>query len=436
MTRLDPEAKAPGVTRMLISTALLLIALVAGYVSWVGLPARGDTGGYPVESGSVDPDPAAAAAAQSFRAQPAMPVPVATARARRGDLVMKITATGTAEATRLLEVQSAANVGTIVEIAARDGDVVEAGAALVRIDDTDLRLEVQKVREGLIAAIAKFSEGRLFFEAGDDASEEIRELGDAQDQLFAGLFSPEHFRSLISDPRFDELFSTITRDEIIAAQDSLMTRRAAYRQAELELERATTRAPFGGQVAELKAVVGQRVTAGTTLLTLVDADPIRVQVEVLESEAGLVRHGRRAEVRFAAFPGEVFSGRVESISPLVDPEKRSLGVTVTLPNPELRLKPGMFAQITLDTQIFTDRLIVPAEAVLLRDERPMLFVVQDSRSSWIYIKKGLENAEWVEVLDGVAAGDEVIVSGHFSLAHDAVVRVIEETEADSTAERD
>ena len=111
-------------------------------------------------------------------------------------------------------------------------------------------------------------------------------------------------------------------------------------------------------------------------------------------------------------------------------------MTVTLANPELRLKPGMFAQITLDTEIFTNRLVVPANAVLLRDERPMLFVVLESRSNWIYIQKGLENTEWVEVMDGVAPGDEVIVSGHFSLAHDAAVRVVEDADPGTAAEHD
>ncbi len=436
MTQTVCEPSAPGLARILTSTVVLLAVAVATYVAWFGLPARADPrDDAEVASSSATPS-GEGPATSTLRAQPAMPVPVVTARARRDDLVMKITATGIAEATRLLEIQSAANNGNIVEIAAREGDVVEVGAILVRIDDTELRLEVQKAREGLIAAIAKFSEGRLFFEPDDNTSDDLQDLVGAQDQLFGGFLSPEHFRSLISDPRFDELFNSITRDEIIAAQDNLMTRRASYRQSELELERAVTRAPFGGQVAEIEVVVGQRLSAATTLLTLVDADPIRVVVEVLESEAGLVRRGRRAEVRFAAFPGDIFVGQVESISPLVDPEKRALGVTVTLANANLRLKPGMFAQIVLDTEIFTDRLIVPADAVLLRDERPMLFVVHDSRSSWIYIDRGLANESWVEVLDGVAPGDEVIVSGHFSLAHDAAVRVVDAVDVDPARQND
>ncbi len=418
MNEAEP-APRPKPLRILISTALLIGLAAAGYVALNGLPAGGDTAAEtPVEAESGEAEGA------SIQAPPSVPVPVVTAPADRRELVMKITATGNAEAVRRLEMQ-AASAGDLVEVNVTEGQVVEKGQLLAAIDDTELRLNVRKARESLVMAVANFSENVAYLK--EYGGEDSRAL---EASAFASLIDAEDFRTLIDDPRFDELFSTITRDEVMAARDNLLSQQANFEQAELELARARTTAPFAGQIAELEVVVGQRVSAGTKLVTLIDANPIRVRVAVLESEAGLVRIGRRAEVHFAAYPGETFVGRVGAISPLVDPEERTLEVLVMLPNDDLRLKPGMFAQIVLETQIFADRLIVPANAVLLRGDRPMVFRVLNGRSDWVYIEKGLENSEWVEVLEGIDPGDEVIVSGHYSLAHDAAVRVVD-AEADA-----
>jgi len=216
----------------------------------------------------------------------------------------------------------------------------------------------------------------------------------------------------------------------------------ALEQAELALVRTRITAPFAGQVAGLEAtsgpnskswpVAGQRVNAGTNLMMLVDPDPIRVRVEVIESEISFVRNGRRAEVTFQAFPGEVFYGNVEAIDAVVDAVRKTLSVSVHLPNADRRLKPGMFAQVSLDAEILEDRLLVPLEAVLLRDNRELVFVVRDGRAQWEYVTTGHENEQWIEVLsDNIQEGDVVVTGGHFTLAHDIPVNiaVAEETES-------
>jgi cell shape-determining protein MreC len=86
----------------------------------------------------------------------------------------------------------------------------------------------------------------------------------------------------------------------------------------------------------------------------------------------------------------------------------------------------MFAHVVLDTEIFADRLLVPVEAVLLRDNRQLVFVVRDGRAQWEYVTTGLENEEWMEIIgDNLNEGDIVVTSGHFTLAHDTQVTIIE-----------
>ena len=172
-------------------------------------------------------------------------------------------------------------------------------------------------------------------------------------------------------------------------------------------------------------------------MTVVDLDPIKVEVQVLEAEVGYLEEGRRATVRFAAFPGEAFEGRIESINPVVDPEQRTGRVTVLLPNPEGRIKPGMYAEVSLDAQSFADRILVPRTAILERGEgRTMLFVYEGGEdrglAKWRYVETGRESDRWVEIVPSdegmVEPGETVLVDGHHYLAHDTPVRLVENPE--------
>lgn len=106
-------------------------------------------------------------------------------------------------------------------------------------------------------------------------------------------------------------------------------------------------------------------------MTLVSLDPIRVEVQVLESEISRISAGDAARVRFAAFGEESFVGRVQTVNPVVDARPRTAKVTVLLRNPDGRILPGMYAQVTVEAQRFSDRLLVPRRAILERDRRSM-----------------------------------------------------------------
>jgi RND family efflux transporter MFP subunit len=202
-------------------------------------------------------------------------------------------------------------------------------------------------------------------------------------------------------------------------------------------------APFAGRVADLRVVEGQHVTAGTELLSVVDLDPIDVEAQVLEAQLGLLSEGRRAEVTFAAFPGELFSGVIETINPVVDPETRTGRVTVRIANPNGRIKPGMYAEVLLDAQALPDRVLVPRTAILERGEgrrRTMLFVYEEGPrgglAKWRYVNPGRENDTHVEILaEGpeqgmVEPGEVVLVDGHHYLAHDTPIRLVEDVVAE------
>jgi RND family efflux transporter MFP subunit len=286
--------------------------------------------------------------------------------------------------------------GIIKEIPVRENQGVTEGGLLIQVDTVEYALALARARADHVSAQARYEE-MIFF---DDE---------------------------ITDPAVRAERARLSR-----ARSGLAQAEVALEEATLNLEQTSVKAPFPGRVADLRVVEGQHVSPGTELLTIVDLDPIKVEVQVLEKEIGYLQEGRRATVTFAAFPGEAFTGRVSTINPVVDPEFRTARVTLLLSNPQGRIKPGMYARVSLEAQFYPDRILVPRSAILEKDRRDMLFVFEDGRAKWRYVTRGLESDELVEIVPNeaegtsmVEPGEIVLIDNHFYIQHDAPVRLVD-----------
>lgn len=332
-----------------------------------------------------------------------LPTAVTGAEVLQDTLWITVDAAGQAAAFRRTTLNAQVE-GVVHEVPVRENARIAAGTTLVQIDTLELALNVASRRAALSDAQAQFEAARIF----DDR---------------------------ITDPEVRR-----RREEVLRSSTGLNSAEVELRSAELQLARARVTAPWEGRVADLMVVPGTYVTAGTELLTVVDLDPIKVEVQVLEAELGYLSEGRRARVTFAAFPGEVFQGDISTINPVVDPELRTGRVTVLLPNPNGRIKPGMYADVSLDARAFPNRIMAPRSAVLERgdDNRKIVFLFNGTgdtgRAQWQYVNTGEENNFYVELLpsdDGqqVAAGQIVLVDGHHYLSHDTAIRLVENVAA-------
>ncbi len=167
-------------------------------------------------------------------------------------------------------------------------------------------------------------------------------------------------------------------------------------------------------------------------MTLIDLRSLYVDADILENEIGLVQSGSNAKVSFTAFPGESFAGSIVSINPLIDIEKKTRRVTVLIDNPANRLIAGMFATVVLDAEILEDRLLVPKEAIVLRDDRPVVFIARENengelRAVWSYVETGKQNEEFVEIISSkfdLKPGESVVIDNHYTMIHDAKIRKV------------
>jgi Cu(I)/Ag(I) efflux system membrane fusion protein len=182
-------------------------------------------------------------------------------------------------------------------------------------------------------------------------------------------------------------------------------------------------APTGGIVQELGAREGAQVNPGMSLFTLVDLSSVWVMAEVPEGQLAWIGTGRAAKVRISAYPSEQFDGRVDFIYPGVNPETRTVRARLSVPNPALKLKPGMLAEVTIFGGPKREVLLVPTEAVIRTGTRSLV-IVSDGPGKFrpVPVELGMEGNGKTEVTSGLEAGEQVVVSGQFLLDSEANLR--------------
>ena len=373
-----------------VSAAILVVGLLgAGVV----LRLQGGDGNSEDGSAGAEDRPAVSASS-AFSTNIAIPVEAATVT--QETLIVSVNAG--AEAAAVKESRLLGQVeGRVTRVRVRENDPVKGGNVLIEIDPTEYELAVEREKAALERAEATFREIILFDDQIEDAA--VRE----------------------------------ERERVARAKSGMGEAEIRLKEAQLRLSRTKVRAPYDGRVATIKVVEGQAVRVGDELLTVVDLDPIKVEVQVLEGEIGFLQPGRKASISFSAFPDEIFYGTIATINPVVDRDTRTARVTVNVPNPEGRILPGMYARVSLQAKSFADRILVPRSAILERDRRTLLFVFEgegrDGLAKWRYVTTGLSNDSLIEIVENpdtkmVQAGEVVLTEGHYSLIHDAHVRLV------------
>ena len=177
----------------------------------------------------------------------------------------------------------------------------------------------------------------------------------------------------------------------------------------------TVYAPSSGIVLKREAVPGKYAEPGTTLYEVADLSMVWISADIYESEVAAVRLNQPVSVAFAAYPGETFRGTVTYIYPTMNAEARTVRVRLELPNPGLKLKPGMFGNVTLRTDA-ANTLVVPKEAVLETGLRQLVFLDQgQGRYEPASVKLGRRSQDSVEVIEGLKEGDRIVTSANFLL---------------------
>lgn len=226
----------------------------------------------------------------------------------------------------------------------------------------------------------------------------------------------------------------------LVVPQSVDAARAKSLMAKANLERAKTllgfcriTAPFSGVITRRSVDPGAFVPAATSgsaaqsavIVTLMDFDRVRVQVAVPENEAPLIKNGLPVKVAVEGLPGRAFDGSVTRSSQVLDDATKTMLVEIDLANPKRELRPGMFATVKIGVEKHSDALLVPVEVATIEKSGTSVFIVADGKARKLPVKTGFNDGTSVEILDGLAPDQAVILVGKQALSNGQAVNVTE-----------
>jgi Cu(I)/Ag(I) efflux system membrane fusion protein len=182
-------------------------------------------------------------------------------------------------------------------------------------------------------------------------------------------------------------------------------------------------APQDGVVSTLQVREGMFIKPSTRIMSLADLSSVWLLAEIFERQVDWVKVGQPAEVSLAFLPGRTWEGKVEYIYPSLDPKTRTLKARLRFSNPDEALKPNMYANVKIYGGPKDDVIVIPIEALIRtgREER-VIIARGEGRFESRPVRAGIESGEWVEILEGVEPGDNIVVSGQFLIDSEASLK--------------
>lgn len=360
----------------------------------------------------------AARPAPGARAQEPRQVRVVSAEAGRLPRVVVVTGTLAADEDVIAGFKVA---GRVSEIAVDLGTRVRRGQALARLDPADYRIRVAQAEAALRQARAGLG---LPPEGSDERVDPektalVREARAVLDEarLSRDRMAQLREKDLVARAELDTAVSRLlvaegryqaALEEVRNRQEILAGRRHALALARQELADTELRAPIDGAVRERRASVGEYLAAGAPVVALVRIHPLRLRVAVPEREASAVRIGQAVRVRLEGDPAE-HAGRVARLSPAIQEQNRTLLVEAEVSNPNGRIRPGAFARAEILVEAGPAAVLVPSSAIVTFAGVEKVFGIRDGRAVERPVRTGRRAGDRAEVLEGLSAGEPVVV---------------------------
>lgn len=321
------------------------------------------------------------------KVESARAVPVVVQQVRPSRFTVTLSPGGSTEAWR--EVDMAAQVGgTVLRVPHEIGDIVEKGDLLVEIDKRLYSAGVQQAKAGLLAA-----EGAHY---------------QAQRNL-------ERSRSLKENDRISDVEFEAVKLGALQAESGMLAARAALDLASKSLEDCEIRAPFKGRVAMLIPEVGEQVAPGMPMAAVVDLSSVLIRTSISERDAVRIQKGMPVDIFIPALQDMRFEGEVHSLGVRSDMRTRSFPLEILVPNVDGILLSGMSARSSIRLEDRAGAIVIPAGAVVEQYGEPIVFTMQEGVARRKNIRLGMREGDRVEVLEGLGAGEELIVQGQWSV---------------------
>jgi membrane fusion protein, multidrug efflux system len=362
-------------------------------------------------SHSTDPGPQAAPARAS-----SVKVPVSVATAGRRDLVRKITLPGTLVA--LNEATLYGKVaGYVKSISVDKGDRVRHGQTLAVLEAPEMVKEVDQAQASYREALASLNRAKAEANLQAATYARYREVhGKDPDAVSKQELDEYRSKSEVADA------------DVKLAEARVETARANHDRLVALSQYAFIAAPFGGVVTSRYVDPGALIQAATSstqgqpIATVQDLDTVRVYVSVAEIDVPFIHVGTPASLTTAAYPGKIFNAAVTRFAEALDSSTRTMKSEIDVRNPQHALRPGMYADVTLDIERLPNVLITPDSALVVEGSKKFVWVVRDGLAHKVQIETGRDDGTQMEIRSGLTGGEELVVAGKDGLAEGRAVQ--------------
>lgn len=307
---------------------------------------------------------------------------VVSAKAETQAFPIIVEALGTAVANESVNL-TAQQAETVKSVLFEDGEIVSRGQLLIELSDREEKARVNELAINIAEAKRQL-----------DRIKGLAKQSAASEQLL---------------------------DEQRARVDALEAQKDVV---DAQLSELQVRAPFSGRLGIRQVSIGSLVRPGDVISTLDDLSILKVDFSISELHFASVENGQTIVATSIAYPGESFTGLITSIDSRIDPVTRAIQVRAQIPNSDLKLRPGMLLQINVEKRV-VDALVIPEGALVSEGESQFVFVIDDegkARKTKVVI--GQRKPGWVQIIDGIDAGQEVIVEGTLKLRDGSGVKVV------------
>jgi|WetSurMetagenome_2_1015567.scaffolds.fasta_scaffold01967_2 RND family efflux transporter MFP subunit len=326
--------------------------------------------------------------------------------------------------------------GVVQEVPIQIGDSVQPGQILVRLNPTELDVALRRAQSQLRQTEAQLGiDGvRVKDPPPDEQISSVRTAMANRDDAQAQLRRAQRLRSQNLLPQADldtaETRVKVTEANLQAAMESLQSlkatlqdRRQAVELAQKKLNDAVIRSSVAGQINDRLVQPGEFIRENTPVASVVKMNPLKLKTAVQERYAGLIRNGMTVEFQVEPYPGEVFRGRVSTISPAVDTTTRTFPIEVLVDNGSGRLKPGLFAKGIILTKLDQNVIAISEDAISSLAGVSSVFVIEGNKARQQNITKGIQLDKLVEITSGLNGNETLATSNLTMLATGVQVQV-------------
>jgi membrane fusion protein (multidrug efflux system) len=311
-------------------------------------------------------------------------IPIEISQAELGDVSAVYSGTANLEAEEEAVVVAKTS-GVVKKLFVEEGDYVQKGQLLAKLDDEQLLYRLNQAEANMKKAKSEYERNQEMYD-----------------------------KSLISADAYEKI------------KFDYESSKALYDLAKLDLNYSSIKAPISGVISQRFIKVGNMININESTFQITDFDPLNAVLYVPEQHMSKLQRDQLVELSADAIDDKSFAGYIKRISPVVDPGTGTFKVTVEVDDPQRILKPGMFGRVNIVYDTHKETLMIPKEALMTEDKESIVYIIRDSMAFKKVVQSGYTNSTHLEIMSGLSVGDTVVTIGQSSLKDSSLVQIVDE----------